>query len=257
LIVDGNRTSRTFIGKTIRSWNWTCDRVASAEEALARLRNGTHYDVVLVDSQQFAQLSMEPAQVPVICMVKAYTRGRLMQDMVESSAAAFLTKPVTASSLFDAVQTALAPSAQAIGAPPPSAAPQLEGVRILLVEDNPINQNVARGILEQANAVVAVADNGQLALELLRTNDYDLVLMDVQMPVMDGFTATQKIRGELGLTLPVIAMTAGVMESEREQCTRAGMDDFIAKPIDVEQMFATLARYSGRHSTRLRPDFLA
>jgi signal transduction histidine kinase/CheY-like chemotaxis protein len=255
LIVDGNRTSRTYIGKTIRSWNWTCDRVATAEEALARLRTGTHYDVALVDSRQFDEIPAQ--QLPVICMVKAYTRGRLMQDMVESSAAAFLTKPVTASSLFDAVQTALAPSAQAIGAPPPSAAPQLEGVRILLVEDNPINQNVARGILEQANAVVAVADNGQLALELLRANDYDLVLMDVQMPVMDGFTATQKIREELGLTLPVIAMTAGVMESEREQCTRAGMDDFIAKPIDVEQMFATLARYSGRHSTRLRPDFLA
>jgi CheY-like chemotaxis protein len=101
-----------------------------------------------------------------------------------------------------------------------AAAPSLDGVRILLVEDNPVNQNVARGILEQARAVVAVADNGQLALELLRAHDYDLVLMDVQMPVMDGFTATQKIRNELGLTLPVIAMTAGVMESEREQCTR-------------------------------------
>jgi signal transduction histidine kinase/CheY-like chemotaxis protein len=124
------------------------------------------------------------------------------------------------------------------------ATPSLDGLRILLVEDNPINQNVARGILEQARAVVTVADNGQLALELLRSNDYDLVLMDVQMPVMDGFTATQKIRKELQLTLPVIAMTAGVMESEREQCMQAGMDDFIAKPIDVEQMFATLARYA-------------
>jgi len=126
----------------------------------------------------------------------------------------------------------------------PAAELSLDGVRILLVEDNPVNQNVARGILEQARAVVAVADNGQLALELLRSDDYDLVLMDVQMPVMDGFTATQKIRNELGLTLPVIAMTAGVMESEREQCMQAGMDDFIAKPIDVEQMFATLARYA-------------
>jgi CheY-like chemotaxis protein/two-component sensor histidine kinase len=134
------------------------------------------------------------------------------------------------------------------GAPAAPASPALDGVRILLVEDNPINQNVARGILEQAHAVVAVADNGQLALELLRTHDFDLVLMDVQMPVMDGFTATQKIRNELGLTLPVIAMTAGVMESEREQCMRAGMDDFIAKPIDVEQMFATLARYAGRRA---------
>ena len=126
------------------------------------------------------------------------------------------------------------------------ASPSLEGVRILLVEDNPVNQTVARGILEQAGALVAVADNGQLALQRLRTSDYDLVLMDVQMPVMDGFTATQQIRNELGLTLPVIAMTAGVMESEREQCAHAGMDDFIAKPIDVEQMLATLARHAAR-----------
>jgi signal transduction histidine kinase/BarA-like signal transduction histidine kinase len=133
-------------------------------------------------------------------------------------------------------ETTVAPGVQA-------AAPSLHGVRILLVEDNPVNQAVARGILENAGAEVAVADNGQLALELLRVHVYDLVLMDVQMPVMDGFTATQKIREELGLTLPVIAMTAGVMESEREQCTRAGMDDFIAKPIDVEQMFTTLARH--------------
>ena len=109
-----------------------------------------------------------------------------------------------------------------------------------------INQNVARGILEQAGAQVMVADNGQLALDQLSGGAFDLVLMDVQMPVMDGFTATRKIRQELRLTLPVIAMTAGVMESEREQCTSAGMDDFIAKPIDVEQMFATLARHLSR-----------
>ncbi|WP_371866078.1 hybrid sensor histidine kinase/response regulator [Duganella radicis] len=253
LVVDDNRTSRTFISKTIVSWGWSSDRVASGEEALARLRSETHYDVVLVDSLMPDMDGMatmrairEMGPVPVICLVNAYARGKLMQEMAESSAAAFLTKPVTASSLFDAVQTALAPAAPDGGDAEAPPLPSLDGARILLVEDNPINQNVARGILEQAGAVVTVADNGQLALDELRAGAFELVLMDVQMPVMDGFTATRKIREELHLTLPVIAMTAGVMESEREQCTNAGMDDFIAKPIDVEQMFATLARYLSR-----------
>ncbi|MYM67138.1 response regulator [Pseudoduganella sp. FT55W] len=244
LVVDSNRTSRTFIGKTIRAWNWTSDRAASGDEALARLRTGTHYDVVLVDGVAAMRAVQELTPAPVICMVNAYRRGKLMLEMEQASSAAFLTKPVTASSLFDAVQTALAPAAQGGGVPAAPHAPALNGVRILLVEDNPINQNVAKGILEHAQASVTVADNGQLALDRLKDGQYDLVLMDVQMPVMDGFTATRKIRSELGLTLPVIAMTAGVMESEREQCTSAGMDDFIAKPIDVEQMFATLARHT-------------
>jgi signal transduction histidine kinase/DNA-binding response OmpR family regulator len=243
LVVDSNRTSRTFISKTVRAWNWTSDRAASGEEALARLRAGTHYDVVLVDGAATMSAIQELTAAPVICMVNAYRRGKLVQEMAQSSTTAFLTKPITASSLFDAVQTALAPSAQAGGVLATPHAPALDGVRILLVEDNPINQNVAKGILEQARAVVTVANNGQLALECLKDGDFDLVLMDVQMPVMDGFTATRKIRSELGVALPIIAMTAGVMESEREQCTSAGMDDFIAKPIDVEQMFTILVRH--------------
>jgi CheY-like chemotaxis protein len=132
----------------------------------------------------------------------------------------------------------------------------LAGVRILLVEDNPINQVVARGLLEQVGAHVTVAEDGAVAVALLRDRDggvaYDLVLMDVQMPVMDGFTATRTIRDELQLGLPVIAMTAGVMASEREQCIAAGMNDFIGKPIDVEQMFETVVRHLGRDHGSLR-----
>jgi CheY-like chemotaxis protein len=251
LVVDDNRTSRDFLGKIIAAWHWTSDSAASGEEALTLLRSGRSYDFALVDGvmpgmdgpatmSALRQLSA----MPVICMVNAYARGKLMQQMASSNAAAFLTKPVTASSLFDAVQTATARlQSGADGAPASPQAAGFAGVRILLVEDNPINQNVAKGILEQAGATVSVADNGELAIEALRAGGYDLVLMDVQMPVMDGYSATRLIREELGLTLPVIAMTAGVMESEREQCIAAGMDDFIAKPIDVEQMFATIQRH--------------
>jgi PAS domain S-box-containing protein len=130
--------------------------------------------------------------------------------------------------------------------------PLLKGLRLLLVEDHPLNQIVARGMLEHAGATVDVVENGQLAVDRLRQRaaDYDIVLMDVQMPVMDGFEATRHIRAELELTLPILAMTAGVMQSEQESCIAAGMNDFIAKPVDVEQMLATISRH--RHAVRAR-----
>ena len=142
------------------------------------------------------------------------------------------------------------PEASTPVAPAPSPGektPTLQGLRLLLVEDHPLNQVVARGMLEHAGASVALVENGQLAVDYLREHaaDIDMVLMDVQMPVMDGFEATGHIRHELGLKLPVLAMTAGVMQSEQDQCLAAGMDDFIAKPVDIEQMLATISRHRG------------
>ncbi|WP_308495399.1 ATP-binding protein [Duganella aceris] len=131
--------------------------------------------------------------------------------------------------------------------PEPSAAetPPLQGLRLLLVEDHPLNQIVARGMLEHAGATVDVAENGQLAVDRLRAHagDYDIVLMDVQMPVMDGFEATRLIRNELRLTLPILAMSAGVMQSEQDGCIAAGMNDFIPKPVDIEQMLDIISRH--------------
>ena len=161
-----------------------------------------------------------------------------------------LIKPVTTCSLFDTLhellmqgssgkQIAVADSGKHV------MEHHLEGVKILLAEDNTMNQIVAKGMLEQAGASVDIVENGQMAVDLLRAapERYAIVLMDVQMPVMDGFVATRLIRSALGSTVPVLAMTAGVTESERKQCIAAGMDDFIAKPIDLGQMFATIARF--------------
>ena len=121
-------------------------------------------------------------------------------------------------------------------------------IRVLIADDQALFRRSLFVVLGTAEGieVVAEAENGEDAVTQLRRLDCDLVLMDVQMPVMDGFTATRIIREELRLSLPVIAMTAGVMASEREQCIAAGMDDFIGKPIDVEQMFSILARHLGR-----------
>ncbi len=122
---------------------------------------------------------------------------------------------------------------------------RIDEARVLLVEDNLINQIVARGLLQQADAHVEVVGDGLACVNHLREypESYDLVLMDIQMPVMDGFEATKAIRSELNLQLPILALTAGVMESDQEKCLASGMNGFIGKPIHLNQMFATLARF--------------
>jgi PAS domain S-box-containing protein len=134
---------------------------------------------------------------------------------------------------------------------------RLDGARILLVEDNALNQVVACGILEPTGAHVDICNDGKQAVEHLRAHPdkYTMVLMDVQMPEMDGFTATRIIRQELKLTLPIIAMTAGVMVSERNRCIDSGMNDFIPKPIDIKQLYETLARFAGVRATNLDGTF--
>jgi CheY-like chemotaxis protein len=117
------------------------------------------------------------------------------------------------------------------------------GKRALLVEDNPINQRVAMAVLTSVNFAVSVADDGAAALETLKKERFDVVLMDVQMPRMDGYEATRLIRDDLGLkTLPVIAMTAHATKGAMEKCLAAGMDDYLSKPIDRSRLFAILQR---------------
>jgi CheY-like chemotaxis protein/HPt (histidine-containing phosphotransfer) domain-containing protein len=114
----------------------------------------------------------------------------------------------------------------------------------LLVEDNELNQEVAMGLLETANMSIDLAENGQVAVRMVSEKDYDLVLMDMQMPVMDGIAATKEIRSNPRFAaLPIIAMTANAMDRDREICLQAGMNDFLGKPIDPDRMFATLKRW--------------
>jgi two-component system sensor histidine kinase/response regulator len=162
-----------------------------------------------------------------------------------------LIKPVNCSVLFDATMTALGGHLGA-QAPEPAqpadtvdqALGALRGARILLVEDNDINQQVARELLEDAGFVVDVADNGAVALELADRSEYDLVFMDMQMPVMDGVTATRHMRQSRKLDrVPIVAMTANAMEQDRQKCMDAGMNDFLVKPIDPPDMWELLGRW--------------
>jgi len=185
-------------------------------------------------------------------LLTAFSRDDMARGLAaeQLTVAATLTKPVTPSTLLDA-------SLQAIGRPRQHALrgelregelqgnrAALAGARVLLVEDNPFNQELARDLLGGAQIVVRIANNGREAIDMLARERFDAVLMDCQMPVMDGYEATRELRGDpRWRDLPVIAMTANAMVGDREKVLAAGMNDHIAKPINVSEMFATLARW--------------
>ena len=261
LVADDNRTSRELIAKLIRAWGWQADEVDSGAAALHRYRHSLlakqGYDVVLADWHMPGMDGLATAKgireaagggkQPIVVMVNAFARDHVEEISNAPEADVVLVKPITSSSLFDALHQALV--MQTDGVPQPMDQPgisgSLGGRHFLLVEDNALNQMVARGILEHAGATLDVVGDGSQAVDLLRTGQvhYDLVLMDMQMPVMDGFTATRILRQQLGLTLPIIAMTAGVLGSERHRSQEAGITDFIPKPIEVEEMLAVLLRH--------------
>jgi signal transduction histidine kinase/DNA-binding response OmpR family regulator/HPt (histidine-containing phosphotransfer) domain-containing protein len=261
LVADDNSTSRDMIVQLLRAWGWDADEADSGEAALQRFRQelggARPYDVVLADWHMPGLASASTARdirhaaeghrQPIVVTINAFARAQVEQIAGSPEADVVLVKPVTASSLFDAMHQALAATGGAEDATAAASAlgGRLKGVHFLLVEDNLLNQAVARGILEAAGATLDIVGDGQQAVDVLRSGagSYDIVLMDMQMPVLDGFSATRIIRDELELDLPVIAMTAGVLASERHRCREAGITDFIAKPVVVEEMMAVIERH--------------
>jgi len=264
LVADDSDTSRTLIAQLIRAWGWQADEVASGTAALdlfrASLAAQQPYDVILADwhmpgldglaTAKGIRAAAPDGGQPVVVMVNAFARDRLEEISAAPEVDVVLVKPITSSNLFDALQEALVTKGETglQMAAERGIEGTLAGCRLLLVEDNVANQAVACGMLELAGATVDVVDNGQQAVDRLsmRQGEYDLVLMDMQMPVMDGFTATRILRQELKLTLPIVAMTAGVLESERERSVMVGISAFIPKPIEVEEMLAVLLRHLPR-----------
>jgi PAS domain S-box-containing protein len=264
LIIDDNATSRDYIARTVSTLGWQADTEPSAQNALEKLKTAAPYDAVLIDWKLADMDSLQLmsalkdshiSQVPLILMISALVRSELLQAERDSPADAVMIKPITTSSLTDTLQAVFArqgtPRTDTIN--DAASALRLEGMHLLIVEDNQLNQVVARGLLENAGASIEIAENGQQALDMLRRapERYHAVLMDAQMPVMDGMTATRIIRNELGSSLPIFAMTAAVMETERESYLAAGMNDIIAKPIDSHQLFATIQRYVIKHPVSL------
>jgi CheY-like chemotaxis protein len=182
-------------------------------------------------------------------MVTAYGREEVLKGAETVGIEEVLIKPVNPSQLFDAAMRAF--GAQMEDAPDNQRDPattgtldlaNLKGLKVLLAEDNDFNQQVATELLSDGGVVVDIAENGAIAVAKVKSGAYDLVLMDMQMPVMDGITATEEIR-KLGLNLPIIAMTANAMEADKVKCLEAGMNDHLAKPIDPDDLFAALLKW--------------
>jgi two-component system sensor histidine kinase/response regulator len=261
LIIDDNPQARAVLSSMLIGMTFEADEAGSGLEGIEMVRlaaeSNKPYEIVYVDWQMpgldgFATgkriRALPNLRIrPHLVMVTAYGREEVLKQAQENSFANILIKPVTASMLFDsAVEVLGASSSKAYEA---AAAPAVElaqiyGARVLLVEDNELNREVALGLLEDAHLAIESAENGQVAVRMVAEHEYDLVLMDMQMPVMDGLAATRAIRLKPQFrSLPIIAMTANVMESDREKCSEAGMNDHLAKPIDPQALFAALLRW--------------
>ena len=270
LIVDDNAVARRVMVAMALSLGWQADVAASGEQAMLLLQqegSGIPYDVVLLDwrmpgldgweTSRRIRAASGSGRSPLLLMVTAQARNTLGQrgSQDEGLLDGFLVKPVTASMLLEAVQEALAPAVQApIVARGP--ARRLAGLRLLVVEDNPINQQVARELLAAQGASVQVAVDGRQGVDMVVSADpqFDAILMDVQMPVMDGLTATRELRRFPGLAqLPVIAMTANAMGKDRDACLEAGMNDYVSKPFELAELVATIERNVARSRGALSP----
>jgi len=263
LVVDDNEMNRIVLGEMLTGMSFSVKEVASGKAALEEIRSaadtGQPYDVVLLDwrmpgmdgiatAKAIRELPISP--LPHMVMVTAYGREEVLKEAALAGLEDVLIKPVSASTMFDTLVQVLGGKHDAKGDEAQQATPLMEnlntikGSSILLVEDNEFNQQIACELLAEAGFKVDVAENGQKSIEMLDKRSYDIVLMDMQMPVMDGTTATREIRkDERFKDLPILAMTANVMEADIEKCREAGMWDHIGKPIDPDELFGKLLKW--------------
>jgi signal transduction histidine kinase/DNA-binding response OmpR family regulator/HPt (histidine-containing phosphotransfer) domain-containing protein len=276
LVVDDLETARDALTEMLGSFGITADTASSGEQCMAMLARaveaGAPYQVVLMDYLMPGWDGVEtirriradvrfPAP-PAILMVTACTRERVLQQEGQVALDGFLTKPVGPALLYHSLLQVFSADSEA---PSPAAAPValpgvqprdlsgLAGARVLLVDDNANNREVAQDFLAAGQVEVDAAVHGEEALRMVQERDYDLVLMDIQMAVMDGLTATRRIRSIARLrTLPIVAMTAHAMAGDRDKSLEAGMNGHITKPIDPDLLFRTLRKWipSGRLASR-------
>ncbi len=261
LIVDDNETNRKILDRQVSSWGMQRAITEAGEQALELLRaaaaGGEPYDVVLLDMHMPGMngidlaraVTADPVLPPAALLLLTSSDGRgLIEEARGAGISAFLTKPVRQSRLFDAIATVMASE---VGRPPVVTQATMSEARasarppVLVADDNAVNQQVAVAILRKIGYRADAVANGAEAVEALSRIPYGAVLMDCQMPEMDGYEATGEIRKrEVGARrTPVIAMTAGAMEGDREKAIAAGMDDYISKPVDPEKLEAALRRW--------------
>jgi two-component system sensor histidine kinase/response regulator len=257
LIVEDNPSSRRMIERMLDHFGLAHFSVETAEAALEHLNKQQAPDsisLVLMDWKlpgldglsAAEKIRQDPAlsSLPII-MISAYGREKEVERAEALGLNGFLFKPIKQSALFDAIM-------EALGRPAPARSketeydgtPDFTGAKVLLVEDNETNRIVARELLARANVTPVEAENGLQALEMVANDRFDLVLMDLQMPEMDGLTATRTIRETAhGRDVPIVAMTANALKGDREKCLAAGMNDYISKPIDRRELFRVIGQF--------------
>ncbi len=274
LVVDDNRVNRLLLQRTLSGLQVQVVEAISGLAALAELERasaaGERFDLILMDAQMPEMDGFSAAKAilqwpahastPMI-MLSSSGLGGDVRRAQECGFAAYLSKPFTREELLQVLARVLSACANA-GAVPDLVAAAVPGVvaaqhalDVLLVEDHPVNQKLATKLLNRWGHRVTVADNGQLALDVLATHRFDLVLMDMMMPVLDGLEATQRFRAtEQGPRTPIIAMTANAMQGDRETCLAAGMDDYLSKPIEITEFLRVVHRYLPGQPSALAAD---
>ena len=263
LVVDDNATSRDILQEMLESFTFEVTMAASGPEGITELESAKKdrpFELVVMDWKMPGMDGIEVSRriknheglskIPAIVLVTAYGREEIMQQAEEVGLEGFLLKPVNPSMLFDTIIQAFGEEVPEISRfvqrheQEAEALEHIRGANVLLVEDNEINQQVAKEILEGAGLIVALAADGQEGVNAVKENNYDVVLMDLQMPVMDGYTATREIRKDKHFKdLPIIAMTAHAMAGDEDKSLQAGMNGHVTKPIDPDQLFSTLQKW--------------
>jgi CheY-like chemotaxis protein len=285
LVVDDNATAREIMKGMLESFGFVVSMATSGAKGLRELEKASEahpYDLVLMDWKMpgmngievSRQIKNHPglAKIPMIIMVTAYGREEIIRQTDQVGLEGFLIKPVSASVLLDTILQAFGKEVAAtsrieqIEEQQAEALVHIQGAEVLLVEDNEINQEVARELLEGVGLPVTIAANGEEAVKAVKEKNFEAVLMDVQMPVMDGYQATKAIR-KWELTskesstfsdqqpIPIIAMTAHAMTGDREKCLEAGMNDYLSKPIDPKKLYSALLDWI-KPGKRAIPDYL-
>ncbi len=275
LVVDDNDKARDVLTHMLTAMSFRVETASSGEAAIVAVHENAATDpfaIAFVDLQMPGMNGLEVGQAikaldlaepPRLIMVTAYGREDVLERAESASFDEVLIKPMNPSAIFDAVMRVLGAAISERSENGPEGqrpidvpAANLDNLRILLVEDNEFNRQVAVELLESLGVSVDIAVNGAVAVQKVESGDYDLVLMDIQMPVMDGLSATVEIRNRGLKDLPIIAMTANVMRSDRDRCQRAGMNDHLAKPVDPDGLVAMLRKWTIERSAAATPTAL-
>lgn len=276
LIVDDNKAWHEILENNLRMFDIAVEHAYSAAEAVIKTQQGKYsYDLILMDwnmpevdgieaTKMLKDIyhtyneGLESKQIlpPVIIMVSAFKQESIIKRAYEVGVDVFLPKPLNPSILNDTLSeiflsnTDIKKSFSKEEKPLEKYFHVLKGSHVLLVEDNKTNQMVIIGLLEGLDLNIDIAENGKVAVDMFKSNRYELILMDLQMPIMDGYEATALIR-EIDKEIPIIALTANAMQEDIQKTLACGMNDHLSKPVDIEKLYATIVKYMGPKKTVL------